>query len=140
MSSTGVFTSVPGLPGTTSDFLVDINQRGTIVGWGCPNFASFNQCQTFLWVPTSPRTARPGLLIGIPIPIGFAEMVPAAINTLGDIVGVLTGAGGGYFPFLYTRGAAYDLSALSSLLSGGTPSGINDVGQIAVIPLAGLTY
>jgi hypothetical protein len=134
--ASGTFTSIPGLPGITTAFLADINETGTIVGWGCPSGLSGNQCQTFVWVPTS-RNSPSGTTAGIPIPTGFSAMVPAAINSLGDIVGVLTGVGGGNFPFLYTCGAVYDLSALSNQLVGATPAGINDAGQIAVNTASG---
>jgi hypothetical protein len=134
--ASGTFTSIPGLPGTATTSLVDINGIGTIVGWGCPNFASVNQCQTLVWVPAS-RNSSSGTTVGIPIPAGFSAMVPAAINSLGDIAGVLTGVGGGNFPFLYTGGAVYDLSALSYQLVGATPTGINDAGQIAVNTASG---
>ena len=127
----GTFTSIPGLPGAATTSLADINGIGTIVGWSCPNFGSGNQCQTFVWVPTSPNSPS-GTTAGIPIPTGFSAMVPAAINSLGDIVGTLADVGGGNSPFLYTGGAVYDLSALSNQLVGATPTGINDAGQIAV--------
>jgi len=59
-------------------------------------------------------------------------MRPYAMNAKGDVVGTLALPNGAFTPFLYTGGVVYDLSKLSTQLTGGTPTGINDQGQIVM--------
>jgi uncharacterized membrane protein len=53
--TTGTFTSIPGLAGSTQDVLQAINDKGTIVGYSCLAQPLNSACQNhgFIWTPTT---------------------------------------------------------------------------------------
>jgi len=128
----GSYTMVNGPSGRANVQLIDINAAGVIVGTDCTPVASTGACnkQTYLWTPTAPNGTT-GTAAEIPL-AGAVEMTPTALNAAGQVVGSMTRADGVTVPFLYTGGAAYDLSILDSQLSAGSPAGINDHGQIVI--------
>lgn len=127
--STGTFTSIAGLAGSTRDVLQGINDNGTVVGYSCVAQPSGCQNHGFIWTPTTGHSTT-GTIAEIPIPTGSISLTPMALNNQGDIVGTMVQSGGSTVPFLYTGGKIYDLSWISSVLIGGSPSGINQAGQI----------
>ena len=128
--STGTFSSITGLAGSIQDTLQGINDNGTTIGSSCIAQPS-SGCQNhgFIWTPTTAHGTA-GATVEIPIPTGFIALTPTALNNLGDVVGTMVQSGGSTVPFLYTGGRIYDLSWISSILIGATPTGINQAGQI----------
>jgi len=131
--SVGTVTPVSGLAGAVSQRLIAINSSGTILGESCFN-ANQVQCSSpgtgFLWTPSSPNGAV-GTAAAIPLPAGFTDISPMALNSSAQVVGQLQVSAGGP-PFLYTAGAVYDLSILNAQLAGGIATSINDHGQIVI--------
>jgi len=124
--TTETFTPINGI-GTP----LAINNNGAILGSGCLPAPGTCKPAGWLWTPSSAHGST-GTVTQIPVPSGFDSLEGTAINDDGEVVGILTLADGTSTPFLYGRGVVYDLSAVSSELSGGIPAGINDCGQIVV--------
>jgi probable HAF family extracellular repeat protein len=133
--ASGTFTSISGLPGSSSNYAVAINRNGAIVGYSEITDSTGNyQVQTFVWTPGVPNGPT-GSTVEIPIPAGFSSITPTAINATGQVVGYMNNTTSSYYyytPFLYTGGVVYDLTSLSSSLSGYYQPSINDHGQILI--------
>jgi probable HAF family extracellular repeat protein len=137
--STGSFTMVKGLPGSANDQLVGINAGGTILGQSnFPDAQGLNHWRGFLWTPTTPN-ASIGTAAEIPTPAGFISMLPTAMNASGQVVGLLTYITVPSYSqttFLFSSGAVYDLSTLSTSLGGYQnnvpPVMLNDRGEIEI--------
>jgi hypothetical protein len=180
---TGTITNIPGIP-STSNYLTDLNDYGTIVGLNCATGTLDTTCggtQTFLWIPASANAATgsttvlplpsgfnsmtpslldafgqifgtltandgslqgflwtpasantaTGTLTAIPLPAGTGEFFPYAINSSGQVVGILV-VNGSLIPFLYSGGTLYDLSLLGAQFNRGIPADLNSKGQIVM--------
>ncbi|HYW47209.1 MAG TPA: hypothetical protein VE959_30360 [Bryobacteraceae bacterium] len=126
--------------GATGGEQLAINNNGTILGGICGSYGSGNSCidaHGFLWAPTTPNGTAGSVVAEIPLLPGFDGMQPLALNNLGQAVGFLS-LGSKITPFLYSGGIVYDLSQVSSQLTGGIAASINDRGQIVVYAEGGL--
>ena len=136
-SGAGTFTTIPGLSGYPWTKLVAINDNGTVAGYSytpSPYGPSYTTTQGFIWTPDAPNGTT-GATIPIPLSGGVLSVQPSGLNSLGDVVGTMTvpNPGGGtpfYAPFLFTKGALYDLSYLSGGPQYASAVAINSAGQI----------
>ncbi|HYL77970.1 MAG TPA: hypothetical protein VEU96_27400 [Bryobacteraceae bacterium] len=136
-AGTGTFTIIPGLSGYPWTKLVAINENGTVAGYSCTPSTYSPSCTTtqgFIWTPDAPNGTT-GATVPIPLSGGVLSVQPAGLNNLGDMVGTITkpNTGGGtpiYSPFLFTKGALYDLRNLSGEPQYASAVGINSAGQI----------
>jgi len=113
-----------------------ISNHGTVFGTAAD---SSGNTHGFLWTPTSPQGTT-GTTSEIPIPAGFNQLFPVAINASDQVLGYLLQSCCVRVPFLYAGGTVYDLTAVDSRLSGAYPTAINAAGQIVLNGADGETY